>query len=660
MCGIAGYIGARPQKELLLSMISQVEHRGPDGFGYYIDGQVGLAHARLSIIDIEGGAQPIMNEDGTIWITFNGEIYNYLELRKILESQGHTFKTDTDTEVIIHAYEEFGTDCISAFNGQFAFVIWDSNKEIAFLGRDRVGIQPLFYSVLWSKRQDNTADYDRTLYFGSEVKALLANRDLAKGLDNAEVANVLTYWAPRHGQSVFKDIRELPPGCCMTFNANGGESKWQYWDHNFDERENIFGLDYHLQNAVDFRLRADVPVGAYLSGGLDSTITATLARNRVGDNLHTFSIAFEDKQYDESEYQNALVKRLGTQHHTFNCTTEDIAGALPRVIHHAEKPMFRTAPIPMFLLSRSVREAGFKVVLTGEGADEVFAGYDIFRENFVREQMLRDDVEPAYINKLLVQLYPWMDERMLTSSTDYLKVFFGGSKEDANLVMFSHLPRIKAATKVHAFLLDDAYPSTAGSYFGDFRPMPRKGLARAQYIEWNTLFNGYLMSTQGDRMLMANGIEGRFPFLDPNVVDYGNSLPDNEKMRVLEDGITMQEKSILTKYAIDHDWAPNFIFNRKKQPYMAPDAECFLRGDDTPDYVNFLLSPDANFGIFNMKKVGILRKKLEAGKGRGFAENMAFMGILSTQALNWQMGLQYTTLPTVEESRFKVRVEKLG
>lgn len=659
MCGIAGYIGLRPNKELLLSMISQLEHRGPDGFGYYIDGQAGLAHARLSIIDLEGGAQPISNEDETIWITFNGEIYNYLELRKVLRERGHVFKTKTDTEIIIHAYEEYGTACIPMFNGQFAFAIWDSKRKIAVLARDRVGIQPLFYCNKYIERD---VGYDRHLYFGSEVKALLANADLRKGLDKREVANVLTYWSPSKGQSVFEGIHEVPPGHYLIRYDGGATEMQQYWDHDYTERPRSFKLDHHLRNSIDLRLRSDVPVAAYLSGGLDSTIIATLAKRQAGANLNTFSISFDDEQYDESRYQAPFARNLGTQHHTLRCTHEDIAGAFPRVIHHAEKPIFRTAPIPMYLLSKSVREAGFKVVLTGEGADEVFAGYDIFRENFVRRQMLNPNADPVYINKLLVQLYPWMDEKMLTSSTDYLKVFFGGKSGDHKLHQFSHLPRIKASSKVHAFFADEVQPTDERYYFDSNYRLGnhREGLARAQYLEFHTLFNGYLISTQGDRMLMANGIEGRFPFLDPHVVDYGNSLPDDMKLKVLDDGFTMDEKWILKEYARNLKWAPPYILNRQKQPYMAPDAECFLRGEDTPEYVDYLLSPEADFGFFNMKKVAFLRKKLESGKSRGFAENMAFMGILSTQALNWQMGLQYPALPTVSEDRFNVKVEKLG
>ncbi len=657
MCGIAGYMNGDPKKDLLKRMISQLEHRGPDGFGYYIDKNVGLAHARLSIIDLEGGAQPISNEDGTIWVTFNGEIYNYLELRSILEERGHVFKTKTDTEVIVHAYEEYGDSCVPLFNGQFAFALWDSEKERGLLARDRVGIQPLFYTSRFP-----TPGYDgrRTFYFASEIKALMAHPDLRKGLDRNQVANTFKYWAPALGDSVFEGVNELPPGCFIVVSGNHCSDVKTYWDHNFAQKYGVHGLDYHLGNSIDFRLRADVPVAAYLSGGLDSSIIARLASQRIGDKLNTFSIEFDDKQYDESDYQQRLAEWLGVNHTSFKCRRKDISDVFPRVVFHAEKPLFRTAPAPMYLLSKMVKNAGYKVVLTGEGADEVFAGYDIFREYVVRCAMLNQKFDTAYVNHMLTQLYPWMNRRMLTSSTDYMKVFFDSASKDPRELAFSHEPRFRSSSKAKAFFADEMYMSDERSYFTGMRVHGiDDGFARAQYIEWKTLFNGYLMSSQGDRMLMANGVEGRFPFLDPNVVDYGNSLPWTEKLHVDEQG-NMDEKHVLKNCAEDNTWVPSYIWQRKKQPYMAPDAECFLSDDIVvPPYVDHLLSPDADYGYFNMRKVGFLRKKVESGRAKGFSDNMAFVGILSTQLLHWQMVESFQPIQTADDSRFNVAVEKL-
>ena len=651
MCGIAGYFFNRPEKELLLSMVSQLQHRGPDGFGYYIDNKAGLAHSRLSIIDIEGGAQPMTNEVGTIWVTFNGEIYNYRELRNILEHQGHNFKTNSDTEVIVHAYEEFGIDCARAFNGQFAFALWDTHTETGYLVRDRVGIQPLFYGF-------DERSHRGGVYFGSEVKAILANPNMRNGLSNEEIANVFTYWSPSKGCSVFEGINEVPPGEILAFHTSGRAYQYdEYWDHNYTKRDDHYGLAYHMDNAVDFRLRADVPVAAYLSGGLDSSIIAGLAAQKT-ENLKTFSISFEDDQYDESEFQHHQAAKIGVDHTTFKCKTSDIARVFPSVIYHAEKPTIRSAPAPMYLLSKLVKDQGIKVVLTGEGADEVFAGYDIFREDFVRREMIRTD-DATYINHLLTSLYPWMSEKMLTSSTDYLKLIFGSDDRDTDTGWFSHKPRVNAAGKAAMFFSEGMSPSSPVEYYTSAHNPLRiaTNLERSQYLEFKTMFNGYLISTQGDRMLMANGVEGRFPFLDPNVVDFGNSLFPDKKLHVTDRG-EMTEKYVLKEYAKMSNLVQKEIINRKKQPYMSPDGVAFLReGAWWYDYVDHAFAQD--YGYFNMKRANILKKKVAKGFANGFPENMAFMGILSTQLLHMMLVDGYMPKPTVSEERFQVRVNKI-
>ena len=649
MCGIAGYFFSRPRKEMLLCMISQLRHRGPDGHGYYIDDRAGLAHARLSIIDLEHGHQPITNEDETIWITFNGEIYNYLELRELLESKGHRFRTNSDTEVIVHAYEEYGFQCASMFNGQFAYAIWDSKEKIGHIARDRVGIQPLYYT-----------NHDGTVYFGSEVKSLYANMSLRKGLNTQELANVFKYWSPSMGNSVFEGIGEVEPGQILIFNEHGADvgthGRSCYWDHSYDVNIPKFGLEHHMGNAVDFRLRADVPVASYLSGGLDSSIIAALAAQRKHEQLRTFSIEFEQDQYDESNYQADVIRHIGVNHTAFLCTKSDIAHNFPTAVYHAEKPMFRTAPVPMYLLSRMVKTNGFKVVLTGEGADEVFAGYDIFRENYVR-RVMATSTDTTYINHLLHDLYPWMSDKMLTSSTDYLKMFFGGGETDPNAFWFSHDPRFRTSSKSEVFFRDSMKPQKIYQYFERLRATLdhiEDPLARAQYLEWKTLFNGYLISTQGDRMLMANGVEGRFPFLDPNVIDFGNRIPADQKLRVSDLG-HMSEKHILKEFS--SMLIPNNVRNRKKQPYMAPDGECFF-GDNAPEYVDHLLTAD--YGYFKMDKVALLRKKFDAQRAKGFPDNMALIGILSTQSLHEQFVESFDMKKRVPHYQFNVTVDLTG
>ncbi len=647
MCGIAGYIGGRRNKELLLSMISQLEHRGPDGFGYYMDEQAGLAHARLSIIDVEGGAQPLTNENGTIWITFNGEIYNYIELRANLEEQGHFFKTQSDTEVIIHAYEEYGMECFPMLNGQFAIAIWDSVKEIGLLVRDRVGIQPLFFS--WDKS---------TCYFASEVKALFANPNLRNGLNRREIANVFTYWSPSMGETVFNNVFEVSPGH-INIIRNGSIDEVMYWDHDYTEKEQEYDLYHYLNNAINLRLRSDVPVAAYLSGGLDSSVISLLAKRNT-DKLNTFSIQFEDAQYDESKYQQQVASAFNIEHTPFTCSTKDIADNFDNAVFYAEKPLFRTAPVPMYLLSQQVKRAGYKVVLTGEGADEVFAGYDIFRETAVRKEMLGSkSSDTGYINQLLLSLYPWMSDKMLTSNSNYLKQFFGSSSTDSNLFWFSHEPRIKTSSKSHLFFADDMESLVAERFFQYLEDNKTADslLKRAQYIEFKTLFSGYLISSQGDRMLMANGVEGRFPFLDPNVVSFGDSLIVDDKVRIGSDG-EMVEKAILKRLANRESLFPQDIIDRPKQPYMAPDVNAFMLDNGFwHESVGFALTKD--YGYFDMRKIDILANKFQKGLAKGFSENMAFMGFLSTQLLHHSMVENYQPQPTVADmTRFQIKVEK--
>jgi len=644
MCGIAGYFNSQTDKNLLKSMISQINHRGPDGFGYYVDSKngAGLAHARLSIIDIDGGAQPIHNEDKTIWVTFNGEIYNYKELRTALKKKGHVFYTNTDTEVIVHAYEQYGKEFASYLNGQFAIAIWDENTKTAILVRDRVGIQPLFY----------TRD-KRATYFASEIKSLLVHPSVRNGLNEKQLSSVFTYWSTSPGLTVFQNIYEVESGS-MIIIRNGDIEYNDYWDHTYDEVKNaddVVYLENLLYESVEMRLNADVPVASYLSGGIDSTLIAALASKIHGDNLRTFSIKFEDEQYDESGYQQQAIDMLKVNHTNFTCTKDDIADAFQKVIYHTEKPIFRTAPIPMYLLSKMVKENGYKVVLTGEGADEVFGGYDIFRENYVRRLMMTNP-ESERIPELLSNLYPWMSTDQLSRSMGSLQSFFGSILNDS--FYFSHEPRWKTSSKSHMFF--ESLPPSNWENLTPYNACSGSPLQQAQYLEFKTLFSGYLISSQGDRMLMANGVEGRFPFLDPRVVDFGNTLPDHRKVFDGDGGLV--EKHIIKQVA--GDYVQESIINRCKQPYMAPDADCFFNGDNEHDYLKDMLSEEmlTKYGFFNAKKVGILRKKFALGKAKGFPENMALVGILSTQSLQDAFVDNLQLKPTVDNNKFDISVEK--
>ena len=401
MCGIVGVINlAEPKpiaEQTLRNMLAMIRHRGPDEFGVYRDGWAGLGSARLSIIDLSGGQQPIGNEDGSLWIVFNGEIFNYVELRPDLEKRGHRFTTQSDTEVLLHLYEDFGPDCLNHLNGQFAIAIWDARKRELFLARDRLGIRPVFY----------TQQADQ-LIFGSEIKALFAHPAVQPQIDAAALAQTFTFWNTLAPHTIFHDIQELPPGHYLI--ARDGEVTLQpYWTLNFaEESPRRSDADYleeftHLLiDATLIRLRADVPVGAYLSGGLDSSVTTAIIKKYTTNRLDTFSIAFSDPVFDESDWQRRMAAHLGTEHHVMYCTHDDIGRVFPDVVWHTETPLLRTAPAPMFLLSQLVHVNDLKVVLTGEGADELLGGYDLFKEMAVRRFWAKDPdskLRPLLLNK---------------------------------------------------------------------------------------------------------------------------------------------------------------------------------------------------------------------------------------------------------------------
>ena len=635
MCGIAGILSsgaaAPPTPAELTAMIGQLQHRGPDGTGAYCHGEIGLAHARLSIIDLSGGDQPIHNEDKTVWVVFNGEIFNYIELRAELEQAGHRFYTRSDTEVIVHLYEQHGDEFVRHLNGQFAIALWDTRAARLVLARDRTGIRPLFHTTLGGR-----------LLFASEAKALFAVPGVPRRLDPLALAEIFTFWAPLGARSVFEGVQQLPPGHLMV--VQGGKTQTRcYWDWDFPTEpiaEHGRSADDHADelralmiDAVRLQLRADVPVGAYLSGGLDSSIITSLIHHFTNTPLRTFSVTFEDDEFDESAHQKQLVDYLGTQHSQVRCTRADIAAAFPRALWHAEAPILRTAPAPLMLLSALAREQGYKVVLTGEGADEVFGGYDIFKEARVRRFMARapqSTVRP----QLLKRLYPYL-KHSPASSGAFAKSFFSEGMAHLNEPYFAHIPRWNTTGRIAQYFSAPMREATAGwsAYPAIEATLPEnirrwQPLARDQYVEAHTLMSGYLLNSQGDRMAMANSIEGRFPFLDHRVIEFANRLPPRYKLM----GLT--EKYLLKRSMTG--LLPEGVRTRGKQPYRAPDSASFFQDGRPVDYVAELMSEEriAKAGVFEPKSVRKLFEKCRAGRAIGFGDNMAFVGILSTMLID--------------------------
>ncbi len=631
MCGIAGIVkqsGDVVDRALLQRMIGMVNHRGPDAAGFHLSGPVGLAHARLSIIDLAGGHQPMSNNDKSIWITFNGEIFNYVEIREDLIRKGHRFQTQSDTEVILHLYEEKGEECVHDLNGQWAFAIWDSKRERLFLSRDRLGVRPLFYA----KTSDG-------LLFGSEIKSLLAVPSLPRAIDLQALDELFTFWITLPPRTIFEGVSELPPGHSLVLER--GELRVQsYWSLDYDptktpvkEEEAKETLLELLLDATRIRLRSDVPVGAYLSGGLDSTVIAALVKQLGKTHLKTFSIAFEDKDFDESTFQNEASKYLGTDHQGVLCASQDIGQVFPEVVWHTEKPVLRTAPAPLFLLSKLVRDQGYKVVLTGEGSDEILGGYDIFKEAKIR-RFWATYPDSRFRPVLLRRLYPYM-KNIQAQSDAYLRAFFHVRKDDLESTFFSHLPRWDTTSKLKVFFSKDtAHRLKGGNAMHTFAAqLPLRfdqwdAFSQSQYLEAGYLLPGYILSSQGDRMAMAHSVEGRFPFLDYRVVEFASRLSPRLKMKVLN------EKYLL-KAAVK-GLIPETIRNRHKQPYRAPDSQSFrAAGKGAPlfEYVETLLAPSAvrEGGVFDPGAVDKLLGKARQGQIVSMKDNMALVGVLSTQ-----------------------------
>jgi asparagine synthase (glutamine-hydrolysing) len=599
----------------------------------YVDGSFGMVNTRLAIIDLAGGDQPLSDERRRYWVMQNGEIYNYLELQQELASLGHVLATASDTEVIAHAYEEWGPGCLDRLNGEFAFAVWDRLTKELFLARDRFGIRPLFLT---------SAGGD--LSFASEAKALFRHPRVVRQLDRLGLAESFATWSIAPDRSAFAGIRELPPGHFLRWGPDGVREERRWWDLDFSPGRHsarpsladaVEELSELLEDATRIRLRADVPVAAYQSGGLDSSLVAALARRVSPAELSSFGVGFEDDLFDESRFQDLVTESLGTKLTRVRVGVRAIAEAMPRVVELAEKPTLRTAPAPLLRLSAAVRESGLKVVLTGEGADELFGGYDIFRESKIRRFWARDPAA-TWRGMLLVRVNAFL-ARDLARTGRFLTLFYGRGLTDTSDPLYSHRIRFANASRMAQLLSPEltAEAAKAGDplerlsarlpeAFSRFTP-----LGQAQYLEIVTFLESYLLHTQGDRMLMGHGIEGRFPFLDYRVAELAASLPDEYRL------LGLREKVILRRVA--RPLLPPEIVSRKKQPYRAPIAPALV-GPDAPEAVREALAPErvASAGLFRPEAVAAVVRKCEGAGAAGVGETdeMALVGVVSTMLLH--------------------------
>jgi len=631
MCGISGIYNPHAPEihpDAVRNMLKQIQYRGPDESGIYMGEGVGLGSVRLSIIDLAQGQQPMSDAAEEFWIVFNGEIFNYIELRDELLQLGYSFRTGSDTEVLLTLFKHYHEKCLEKLNGQFAFAIWDTRKKELFLGRDRVGIRPLFYYKEGS-----------TFVFGSEIKCLMESGHVKAEPDPASLNQVFTFWTIPSPGTLFKGVRELPPGHYMVVKEHDIEIK-AYWELNFQGDSGANGkatlsdsmeeFESIIADSVRLRLRADVPVAAYLSGGIDSSATTWLIKQIEPGVLNTFSLGFESAEFDETAFQQQVASQLDTKHHSITCKNTDVADHFAQVLWHTEIPLLRTGAVPMFLLSGLVNDHGIKVVITGEGADEYLGGYNIFKEAIIREFWSREP--SSKIRPLLLQkLYPYLAQFQGRNSA-MLKMFFGHRLQDTSSPVYSHLVRWNNSSHIKEHIRKDFLNGSSSDPVEDLISGLPEGfgeldlLSRAQWLESSLFMSGYLLSSQGDRMGMAHSVEGRYPFLDHRVIEFCSRLPWNHKIRGLN------EKYLMKKLMDGR--LPDQVVHRPKQAYRAPVASS-LTSKKAPEYLREAVSPGMinKFGIFQASAVEKLMGKMEEGKTVTENENMAVAGILSTQIL---------------------------
>lgn len=589
MCGIAGIYNFRTlapaNRQAVAGMNELLSHRGPDADGVFFCGPVGLGHRRLSILDLdERGRQPMETPDGRFVITYNGEIYNYVELRRELESQGHHFRTDTDTEVLLTLYATEGAPCLSRLNGMFAFAIWDSAKQCLFIARDRMGIKPLYY-----------AETPDGLIFASEAKALFVSGQLQAEVDHSVIDTYMSFgYVPGEG-TLFRHVRKLLPGWSMTVSTAGKESK-QYWDLSFQpnlhrgSQDTADELRALLLDSVKIHLRSDVPVGVFLSGGLDSSAIVSLLAEAGIEGMNTFSVAYrEGGAYDESAYAQKVADFFQTKHHTLYVKPDQFLEFIPGYVWHMDEPVTEAAALSLYFISK-VLKTHVTVALSGEGADELFAGYDIYRYMQWIEYF-RKIPEPLRIHILEPLLGGLGNQKVMK----YLRLaqqpieerYRGVSLPDLSYKDALYADEFRA--KLYA---GDACANPLSSFFEKTEMCDV--LTRMLYSDCKSWLVDDLL-IKADKMTMANSVELRVPFLDYRVVEYAGTIPSNLKIH------GRHVKWILKKAMAKR--LPEEIISRKKVGFPTPLGLMFQ--NDLSSYLrDLLLSPQcSNRGYFKPEVV---------------------------------------------------------
>jgi asparagine synthase (glutamine-hydrolysing) len=637
MCGIAGFVSAagRADDSVLHAMLSAIRHRGPDALGGFVERGVALGCARLSIVDLPGGTQPAVSPDRRTAVVFNGEIYNYRDLRDRLVETGVSFRTNSEVETLLAMYAAHGEDMFRLLHGQFAIAIWDGKRDRLVIGRDRFGIRPLF----WTRS-------GHTVAFASEVKAIAAHPDVALSLDARSLVQTFRFWTNVGDTSAFEGIHQLPPAHYIVIEGSGHrlERYWQ-WPLSSEVEPLVLADDEayfemfveQMLCSVERRRMADVPIAGYVSGGIDSTVVAMCLQCEMSpERLKTYSVTFEDPEYDEQQAQRLVSDSFGFDHTSVHVRSADIGRVFPDVVWHAETPLFRTAPTPMLLLSRQVHKDGIKVVMTGEGADEVLLGYDLFRETAIRRFWSRDPGSQGR-GSLLKRLYAYLPQFRNPRYFNLLLDYYRPTLEDRGDPHYAMAVRWENGRALEPFFSGDmrAFVERYDPVTDLERWLPAGytssgDVERAQCVEVLTLLSNYLLSSQGDRMSMANSVEGRYPYLDHRFVEFAARLPERIKLRGMKDKFILRHafKAVI----------PEAVRARPKVAYQAPDLAAFISEGRAPEYVEDLLSSKriAEVGLFDPAQVLRLLDKGKAHKLSriGTRDNMAFVLVLSTMLLD--------------------------
>ncbi len=606
MCGICGIINSDKEHhvdpQLLKRMTDTIVHRGPDDEGIYVDKNVGIGMRRLSIIDLSTGKQPIHNEDKSVWIVFNGEIYNHKEIRNELEKAGHRFQTQSDTEAIVHAYEEYGDKCVQKLNGMFAFAIWDKRKNIVFLARDRIGIKPLYYFFDKSR-----------LIFGSELKTILKAKDIPRRIDLQALDNFLTFEYIPAPLSIFQDIRKLPPGHTLTLRDN---EIWvrNYWDVDVKSNgktydEYVHNLRELLQDAVKIRLMSDVPLGAFLSGGIDSSIIVALMAQVMDQPVKTFSIGFEDSSYNELKYARLVAEKFNTEHHEF-IIKPDAVDLADNLLKFLDEPFGDFSIFPTYLVSKMARDF-VTVTLSGDGGDELFGGYDTYIADAMAKyyNRLPRALRNGFLTKVLDMVPPASKKKGLINRA---KRFVEGMKLPEDLrhtrwmifLQDFEKSQLYAQDMKSGFLEKDPYKFIR-RYFANVAYNQDDEINQQMYVDVKTyLVDNILVKV--DRMSMATSLEARVPFLDHRFVEFAGSVPGKYKLQG-------RKTKMILKQSME-ELLPKEILYRGKEGFSIP-IKNWLKNELKPMMMD-TLSPEKikREGFFNPDYVEILKNEHLSGR----------------------------------------------